>query len=106
MTGSSIFLMFHVVVFFGITLSANHLAEITVTIGANIFWSLFGKTHYAFAIIFGNQHLSTDILIRFMLAHYVIAYFVLFLVFLHINFVHEEWDSEVEFSTFQDLQNT
>lgn len=105
-TGTTLFAVFHVVVFFGITLSATHLAEITVTIGANIFWSLFGKTHYTFALLFGNQHLSTDILVRFMLFHYAMGFYLTFFLFVHINFVHEEWDSDVDVSAYQDTQNS
>lgn len=35
-SGSSAFVVYHGVVFLGITLSANHLGDVTVTIGANI----------------------------------------------------------------------
>jgi len=37
LTGSYAFLVFHLVVFLGITLSTNHLGDVTVMIGANIF---------------------------------------------------------------------
>lgn len=36
-SGSYAFLVFHVVVFLGITLSTNHLGDLTLTIGATIF---------------------------------------------------------------------
>jgi hypothetical protein len=36
-TGAYAFLIFHVVVFLGITLSTNHLGDVTVTIAANMF---------------------------------------------------------------------
>ena len=36
-TGAHAFLIFHVVVFLGITLSSNHLGDLTLTIGAGIF---------------------------------------------------------------------
>jgi ubiquinol-cytochrome c reductase cytochrome b subunit len=36
-SGTYAFLVFHVVVFLGITLSTNHLGDLTLTIGANIF---------------------------------------------------------------------
>jgi len=40
LTGAYAFLLYHLVVFLGITLSTNHLGDVTVTIAANIFWSL------------------------------------------------------------------
>jgi len=36
-TGAYAFIVFHVVVFLGITLSTNHLGDVTVTIAANMF---------------------------------------------------------------------
>jgi ubiquinol-cytochrome c reductase cytochrome b subunit len=39
-TGAYAFLIFHAVVFLGITLSTNHLGEVTITIASNIYWSL------------------------------------------------------------------
>lgn len=39
-TGAYAFLIYHVVVFLGITLSTNHLGDVTITIAANIYWSL------------------------------------------------------------------
>jgi quinol-cytochrome oxidoreductase complex cytochrome b subunit len=37
LTGAYAFLLYHLVVFLGITLSTNHLGDVTVTIAANIF---------------------------------------------------------------------
>jgi quinol-cytochrome oxidoreductase complex cytochrome b subunit len=36
-TGAYAFMFYHIVVFFGITLTTNHLGDVTVTIAANIF---------------------------------------------------------------------
>jgi quinol-cytochrome oxidoreductase complex cytochrome b subunit len=36
-TGAYAFLIYHLVVFLGITLSSNHLGDVTITIAANIF---------------------------------------------------------------------
>lgn len=36
-TGAYAFLIYHVVVFLGITLSTNHLGDVTIMIAANIF---------------------------------------------------------------------
>ena len=37
LTGTYAFLIFHLVVFLGITLSTNHLGEVTITIASNIY---------------------------------------------------------------------
>lgn len=42
-SGAYAFLVYHVVVFLGITLSTNHLGDVTIMIAANIFWSLLGR---------------------------------------------------------------
>ena len=98
-TGSFAFLIFHLVVFFGITLSTNHLGDVTVTIAANIFWSLFNRLHKTYYIIFLNKHLNVDLLSRFALIHYILAYYYIFLVQLHIMFIHESWDSDSDNSS-------
>ena len=72
-TGVFAFLVYHVVVFLGITLSTSHLGDVTVTIAANMFWSLLGCWHRSYALLFGNKHLSVDQLTRFMVAHYIAA---------------------------------
>jgi quinol-cytochrome oxidoreductase complex cytochrome b subunit len=38
LVGGYAFFWFHIIVFFGISLSATHLSDLTLTIGANIFW--------------------------------------------------------------------
>ena len=98
-TGSFAFLIFHLVVFFGITLSTNHLGDVTVTIAANIFWSLFNRLHKTYYIVFLNKHLNVDLLSRFALIHYILAYYYIFLVQLHIMFIHESWDSDSDNSS-------
>lgn len=93
-TGSFAFLVFHLVVFFGITLSTNHLGDVTVTIAANIFWSLLNRLHKSYCLLFLNKHLNVDQLSRFAITHYILAYYYIFLVQLHIMFIHESWDSD------------
>jgi len=89
-TGAYSFAVYHLVVFLGITLSTNHLGDVTVTIAANIFWSLFLCVHKVYSIFFANKHLSSDQLTRFMVAHYVSAWYYTYLVQVHILFVHEQ----------------
>jgi quinol-cytochrome oxidoreductase complex cytochrome b subunit len=101
-TGVYAFLVFHLVVFLGITLSTNHLGDVTVTIAANMFWSIVGCWHRAYSLLFGNKHLSTDQLTRFMVAHYILAWYYALLVQAHILFVHEAWDADAARSAQQD----
>jgi len=101
-TGTHAFLAYHVVVFLGITLSSNHLGDLTLTIGANIFWSLFLFTHKTYTPVFGNRHLSVEELTRLMVAHYIVAYYYLYLVQSHVAYVHEMWDLDSGYATAQD----
>lgn len=100
-TGVYAFLIYHVVVFLGITLSSNHLGDLTLTIAANIFWSILLFKHKSYAILFTNKHLNVDQLIRFMIGHYVIAWYYFQLVQLHIMFIHEMWDYDSGLSSPQ-----
>jgi quinol-cytochrome oxidoreductase complex cytochrome b subunit len=101
-TGAYAFVVYHGVVFLGITLSSNHLGDVTVTIGANIFWSLLGSAHKAYAPLFTNSHLNVDQLTRFMVAHYVVAWYYAYLVQVHVVFIHEAWDPDSGTSAPQD----
>lgn len=101
-TGTYAFLVYHVVVFLGITLSSNHLGDLTLTIAANIFWSLFASKHKAYSPIFTNRHLNVDQLTRFMIAHYVIAWYYIYLVQTHVMYIHEMWDMDSGLSAPQE----
>ncbi len=101
-TGTYAFLVYHAVVFLGITLSSNHLGDLTLTIGANIFWSLFLFKHKAYTVAFTNRHLNVDQLTRFMVAHYVVAWYYTYLVNVHVMFIHEMWDADCGTSAPQD----
>lgn len=101
-TGSFAFLIFHLVVFFGITLSTTHLGDVTITIAANMFWSLLKRWHKTYCILFSNKHLNVDQLSRFAIIHYILAYYYIFLVQLHIMFIHESWDADSTHSSQQD----
>lgn len=101
-TGTYAFLIFHAVVFLGITLSSNHLGDLTLTIGANIFWSIFLNKHKIYSLVFTNKHLNMDQLTRFMVAHYIAAWYYVYLVQLHVMYIHEMWDGDSAFSDTQD----
>jgi len=98
-TGAYAFLVYHLVVFLGITLSTNHLGDVTIMIAANIYWSLFFRWHKVYAPFFTNKHLSVDQLTRFMVAHYLSAWYYTYLVQTHVLFVHEMWDADADRST-------
>ena len=104
--GGYAFFFFHIIIFFGISLSANHLSDLTLTIGANIFHSLLNnayKTHY---ILFTNKHLNTDQLTRFMIFHYFTPFYYFYLVKLHVLFCHESWDTDSGENTYEDRSGT
>jgi len=100
--GGYAFLWFHYVVFLGISLSCSHLSDLTLTIGANIFWSLLNNIHKSYYIMFTNKHLNTDQLTRIMVLHYFVPWYYLYLVKLHILFCHESWDSDSGETTYED----
>jgi quinol-cytochrome oxidoreductase complex cytochrome b subunit len=100
--GGYAFLWFHYIVFLGISLSATHLSDLTLTIGANIFWSLLDNVFKTYYILFTNKHLNTDQMIRFMMLHYFTPWYYLYLIQLHVLFCHESWDSDSGEATYED----
>ena len=104
--GGYAFFWFHIIVFFGISLSANHLSDLTLTIGANIFWSILNFSYKTYYIIFTNKHLNTDQLTRIMMLHYFTPWYYLYLVQLHIMFCHESWDTDSGENTIEDKSGT
>ena len=104
--GGYAFFWFHIIVFFGISLSATHLSDLTLTIGANIFWSILNFAYKTYYIIFTNKHLNTDQLTRLMMLHYFTPWYYLYLVQLHVMFCHESWDTDSGESTLEDKSGT
>ena len=102
MLGGYAFLWFHYIVGLGITLSASHLSDLTLTIIANIFWSLFNNIYKTYYVIFTNKHLNVDQLTRLMIFHYFTPWYYLYLVKLHVLFCHESWDSDSGEATYED----
>jgi quinol-cytochrome oxidoreductase complex cytochrome b subunit len=100
--GGYAFLWFHYIVFLGISLSATHLSDLTLTIVANIVWSLFNFIHKTYYIIFTNKHLNVDQLTRLMVLHYFTPWYYLYLVKLHVMFCHESWDSDSGENVYED----
>lgn len=102
MLGGYAFFWFHYVVGLGICLSASHLSDLTLTIIANIFWSLFNNIYKTYYVIFTNKHLNVDQLTRLMLFHYFTPWYYLFLVKLHVMFCHESWDTDSGENFYED----
>ncbi len=100
--GGYAFFWFHYIVALGISLSATHLSDLTLTIIANIFWSVFNFAYKTYYIIFTNKHLNTDQLTRLMVLHYFTPWYYLYLVQLHVMFCHESWDSDSGENVYED----
>lgn len=100
--GGYAFFWFHYIVGLGICLSASHLSDLTLTIAANIFWSLINNIHKTYYCIFTNKHMNNDSMLRLMLLHYFTPWYYLYLINLHSLFCHEGWDSDSEKGIFED----
>lgn len=88
------FLVFQVVVFFGLVLCCTHLSEITLTIAANImhtFFFFYGKFYWW---LFTDKQLCCDTLIRLAYLHYVLAFYLLYASFIHTIDMHYDWKNE------------
>jgi hypothetical protein len=100
--GGYAFFWFHYVVALGICLSATHLSDLTLTIVANIYWSLFDNIYKSYYVIFTNKHLNIDQMTRLMIFHYFTPWYYLYLIQLHVLFCHESWDSDSGECTYED----
>ena len=95
------FLLFQVVVFFGLVLCCTHLSEITLTIAANImhtFFFFYGKFYWW---IFTDKQLCCDTLIRMAYGHYVLAFYLFYVSFIHSLDMHYDWKNEVSMDGLQ-----
>lgn len=100
--GGYAFFWFHYIVALGISLSATHLSDLTLTIIANIYWSLFDNIYKTYYVLFTNKHLNTDQMTRMMMFHYFTPWYYLYLIQLHVMFCHESWDSDSGEATYED----
>lgn len=106
MLGGYAFLWFHYIIGLGISLSATWLSDVTVTIMANMFWSILNNVHKSYYIIFTNKHLNVDQMTRLAMLHYFSPWYYLYLIKLHVMFCHESWDSDSSESTYEDRSAT
>jgi quinol-cytochrome oxidoreductase complex cytochrome b subunit len=93
-SGVFTFLIFQVVVFFGLSLCATHLSEITLTIAANILHTFFMFKGKAYWWIFTNKELNTDTIIRLAYIHYIIGFYMFYLGVVHSIDMHYDWKNE------------
>nr|YP_010725824.1 cytochrome b [Bakuella subtropica]WDY80869.1 cytochrome b [Bakuella subtropica] len=100
--GGYAFFWFHYIVALGISLSATHLSDLTLTIIANIVWSLTDNLYKTYYIVFTNKHLNVDQMTRFMVLHYFSPWYYLYLIQVHVMFCHESWDSDSGENVYED----
>ena len=99
-SGLFVFLIFQVVVFFGLVLCCTHLSEITLTIAANILHTFFLFKGKAYWWLFTDKQLNTDTLIRLAYAHYLSAFYMMYLGVLHGIEMHYDWKTDSSFDGY------
>jgi quinol-cytochrome oxidoreductase complex cytochrome b subunit len=96
-SGVFVFLVFQAVTFFGLLLCSTHLSEITLTIAANIFHTIFNFYGSAYWWIFTDKSLNTDTLIRLGYFHYISAFYMFYIALLHGIDLHYDWKNETTY---------
>ena len=96
-SGVFTFLIFQVVVFFGLVLCCTHLSEITLTIAANILHTFFAFKGKFYWWLFTDKQLNTDTIIRLAYGHYVSAFYLAYLGLIHGIDMHYDWKNETSF---------
>jgi quinol-cytochrome oxidoreductase complex cytochrome b subunit len=86
------FLIFQVVVFFGLALCCTHLSEITLTTAANTMHTFFYGKFYWW--LFTDEQLCSDTLIQLTYSHYVTAPYLGYASFIHTIDIHYDWKNE------------
>ena len=97
-SGSLAFLLIHGIIFFGLVLCCTHLSDITLTIASNIvrtFCLKYGKLHW---VIFTDQTLNSDTVIRMAYIHYILPFFLIYIGFIHAMDMHYGWKDYITFS--------
>jgi len=96
-SGAFLFLILHVVIFFGLVLCCTHLSDITLTIAANIMNTLtfkYGKTYW---FLFTDQTLNSDTIIRAMYIHYILGLLTILLGVMHALIMHYDYKDSTVF---------
>lgn len=90
-SGSFLFLVLHGVIFFGLVLCCSHLSDITLTIAANIMNTFTFKIGKVYWVLFTDQTLNSDTLVRAMYVHYLLGLYSVYLAFFHSIEMHYDW---------------
>lgn len=96
-SGVLLYLLTQIVIFLGLVLCCTHLSDITLTIAVNAFqtFCLFiGKIYW---LVFPDQSLNIDTVIRLAYLHYVTAFILAFLAVYHGVDMHYDWKDEEAF---------
>ena len=96
-SGVLLFLLIQVVIFLGLILCCTHLSDITLTIAANAFHTFcffIGKLYW---LIFTDQTLNTDTVIRLAYLHYTLAFVLAYLGVYHGVDMHYDWKVEASY---------
>ena len=100
-SGIFAFLIFHVVVFFGLVLCCTHLSDITLSIACNIFHTFFMFLGKPYAFIFPGKKLNTDTIIRLAYLHYITAFYLIYLGVIHAVDMHYDWSQDYNWDALQ-----
>lgn len=97
LSGSTLWLLVHISIFLGLSLCCTHLSDITLTIAANIVWTICAKMGKLDCFIFTDRSLNTDTLFRLSYAHYLVSLGLLVYAGIHAFEMHHDWkDSNFE----------
>lgn len=97
-SGTFAFLLIHAIIFFGLVLCCTHLSDITLTIASNIIRTVCLKHGKLYWILFTDQTLNTDTIIRLAYIHYILPFYLIYLGFLHAMDMHYGWKDSLFFS--------
>lgn len=96
-SGVFTFMVFQIVVFFGLVLCCTHLSEITLSIAANMFDTFFAGKGKFYWWLFTCKELNTDTVVRLAYIHYILAFFLAYLGLIHGTDMHYDWKNEHTF---------
>lgn len=103
-SGSFLFLLLHVVIFFGLVLCCTHLSDITLTIAANIIYTATFKVGKFYWFLFTDQSLNTDTIIRSMYIHYILGLLTIVIGILHSTAMHYDYKDSTYFDGMEKEQ--
>lgn len=93
-SGVILFLLIQVVIFLGLVLCCTHLSDITITIASNAFHTFCFFVGKLYWLIFTDQTLNCDTIIRLAYLHYILAFILGYLGIYHGVDMHYDWKVE------------